>query len=103
VQIRQDDYRRRNEDNQETSAGLRMGYQFTQRASLSVSYSRRWQKFDEQSRANFYRDAAGIQFDYQMANSLTIGAFYEFESRQYEDEGGHYNENVVGLSLAYTL
>lgn len=103
VQSKSDNYRRRDEDNQETSAGLKMGYRLTERASVAASLSRRWQEFDAASRPNFYRDVAGLQYDYRFANHFSAGVFYDFESRQYEHNGGKYDENAVGISVSYTF
>ncbi|UTA47375.1 hypothetical protein L1F30_14575 [Simiduia sp. 21SJ11W-1] len=103
LQVRDDNYRRLDEDNTQPSAGLTFAYRLTEAASVSANYTRRQEQFDAESKSDLNRDNAGISFDYGFTKNLDAKAFYTYERRQYVDGDATYEENVVGVSMNYTL
>lgn len=103
VQLRDDNYRRLDEDSVERAAGLTFSYRISEASTASGTYTLRREDFDSESKSDLDRENLGLSLTYKFSSDLSTSLFYTFESRQYVDDGSSYDENVVGISMNYTL
>ncbi|MDN3638494.1 hypothetical protein QWY82_06705 [Simiduia curdlanivorans] len=104
AQYRDDEYRRlKQENNDESSAGLMLRYRLTERAGVEFGYRRQWQQYAQIDRPSFTRDYLSLMYLYDFTQRFNGSLFYQFEAAEGEVGSNEYEQNNYGFALTYSF
>jgi hypothetical protein len=102
IYARDDDYLNLDEDNNERGGRVGMAYRLSNAASISLSFNRSEQRFDDDMvRDEFTLDQLRGSYTYNFINDLSVSFFAEQRERKSQTDTTNYEEGIIGVSLAY--